>query len=115
MQIGLLGKTNVGKSTFFSAATETPVQIGNFPFTTIEPNVGIVDVPDERLQVLSDLSKSKKLLPATMTFVDIAGLDQQACGGTHLRSTDQSRPVKILKVENKGRQNRRLRLGINDS
>jgi ribosome-binding ATPase len=81
---GIVGLPNVGKSTLFNALTKKAAQAANYPFCTIDPNVGIVDVPDPRLAVLSKLSKSRKLIPATITFVDIAGLVKGASQGEGL-------------------------------
>ncbi len=72
---------NAGKSTLFNALTKNDVLAANYPFATIEPNTGIVGVPDPRLKVLSDLSKSEKIVPATVTFVDIAGIVKGASQG----------------------------------
>ncbi|MDR3558836.1 MAG: 50S ribosome-binding GTPase, partial [Candidatus Pacebacteria bacterium] len=84
MKIGIVGLPNVGKSTLFKALTRTPVDINNYPFCTIEPNVGIVKVPDERLLKLAAMSKSKKIVPAVVEFVDIAGLVKGAATGEGL-------------------------------
>jgi GTP-binding protein YchF len=82
---GIVGLPNVGKSTLFNALTRTAAaQAANFPFCTIEPNVGEVSVPDERLEKLSTIAKSAKILPARMTFVDIAGLVKGASKGEGL-------------------------------
>ena len=75
---------NVGKSSLFNALTKAGAQSSNFPFTTIEPNIGVVDVPDERLEFLAKLYKSKKTVPATIKFVDIAGLVKGASKGEGL-------------------------------
>ncbi|MGV8848777.1 MAG: redox-regulated ATPase YchF, partial [Propionibacteriaceae bacterium] len=81
LTIGIVGMPNAGKSTLFNALTKNNVLAANYPFATIEPNTGIVGVPDPRLRVLSDLSKSEKIVPATVTFVDIAGIVKGASQG----------------------------------
>ncbi len=81
---GIVGLPNVGKSTLFNALTRKAAAAANYPFCTIDPNVGIVDVPDSRLKVLSDMSNSTKIIPATVTFVDIAGLVKGASQGEGL-------------------------------
>lgn len=84
LSCGILGLPNVGKSTLFNALTKKGVAAANYPFCTIDPNVGIVEVDDPRLQILSDLSGSRKIVPATVTFVDIAGLVAGASQGEGL-------------------------------
>ena len=84
-KMGIVGLPNVGKSTLFNALTKTAAaQAANFPFCTIEPNVGDVAVPDARLDTLADMAKSKQVIPARMTFVDIAGLVKGASKGEGL-------------------------------
>jgi len=84
LKIGIVGLPNVGKSTLFKALTRKNVDISNYPFCTIEPNIGIVEVPDERLSKLASLSHSKKIIPAAIEFVDIAGLAKGAAEGEGL-------------------------------
>src|SRR6187397_2387034 len=85
LSAGIVGLPNVGKSTLFNAVTKTQkAQAANYPFCTIDPNVGIVTVPDPRLAALSKLSSSKKLVPAAIEFVDIAGLVKGASSGEGL-------------------------------
>lgn len=81
---GIVGLPNVGKSTLFNALTKAGIEAANYPFCTIEPNVGVVTVPDPRLQALSDIVKPQQVVPAVMQFVDIAGLVKGASSGEGL-------------------------------
>ncbi|MEK7069522.1 MAG: redox-regulated ATPase YchF [Patescibacteria group bacterium] len=84
LSIGIVGLPNVGKSTLFKVLTKKQVDIANYPFCTIDPSVGVVEVPDERVKKLAEFSKSKKVVPAVMEFVDIAGLVKGASEGEGL-------------------------------
>ena len=96
LKVGIVGLPNVGKSTLFNALTKAGAASSNYPFCTIDPNVGVVDVTDPRLAVLSNLSNSEKIIYASMEFVDIAGLVEGASKGeglgnqflAHIRETD---------------------------
>lgn len=109
LSIGIVGLPNVGKSTLFRALTKNPVDISNYPFCTIEPNVGIVKIPDERLELLVKISKAQKIIPAVIKFVDIAGLVKGAAEGqglgnqflAHIREVDVIlHIVRSFKAEN---------------
>ena len=96
MKLGVVGLPNVGKSTLFNAITKAGAQAANYPFCTIEPNVGVVNVPDHRLDVLNEMYHPKSLVPASIKFVDIAGLVKGAYRGeglgnkflAHIREVD---------------------------
>lgn len=109
MKIGIVGLPNVGKSTLFKALTKKEIDIQNYPFCTIEPNMGVVTVPDDRLAKLTELSHSAKTIPAIVEFFDIAGLVKGASSGeglgnkflTHIRETDAiAHMVRIFEDEN---------------
>ena len=84
MKLGIVGLPNVGKSTLFNSLTKAGAESANYPFCTIDPNVGVVPVPDKRLKLLGDLYHSKKVTPAVIEFVDIAGLVKGASKGEGL-------------------------------
>src|SRR5687768_6863546 len=84
MKCGIVGLPNVGKSTLFNALTKAGIAAENYPFCTIEPNVGIVEVPDMRLEVIAEIIQPQKVVPAVVEFVDIAGLVKGASEGQGL-------------------------------
>ena len=96
MKLGIVGLPNVGKSTLFNALTNAGAQSANYPFCTIDPNVGIVSVPDSRLDTLAEMYNPEKYTPAIIEFVDIAGLVRGASKGeglgnkflSHIREVD---------------------------
>src|SRR5476649_2837521 len=109
MEIGIVGLPNVGKSSLFNALTGAAAAAENFPFTTIEPNVGVVPLPDARMEVFAKEWNSQKLVPAGIRFVDIAGIVEGASQGeglgnkflSHIRSVDAiAHVVRCFKDEN---------------
>lgn len=108
LSIGIVGLPNVGKSTLFKLLTKQEVNIANYPFATIDPNIGVVVVPDERLDKLADLSKSKKIVSAVVEFYDIAGLVKGANAGeglgnqflSHIKEVDAV--VEVVRVFESG-------------
>src|SRR5512135_2967585 len=96
IKCGIVGLPNVGKSTLFNALTKAGIAAANFPFCTIDPNIGVVPVPDPRLQELANIAKPLKIIPTSMEFVDIAGLVAGASKGeglgnkflSHIREVD---------------------------
>ena len=107
MKLGIAGLPNVGKSTLFNALTKAGAQAANYPFCTIDPNVGIVPVPDHRLDVLAEMYQPEKITPATIEFVDIAGLVRGASKGeglgnrflAHIREVDAIVHVDTIQME----------------
>jgi Predicted GTPase, probable translation factor len=84
LTIGIVGLPNVGKSTLFNALTKNNALAANYPFATIEPNIGVVNLPDQRLARLAEIFQSKEILPAAVSFVDIAGIVKGASEGEGL-------------------------------
>ena len=115
-QCGIVGLPNVGKSTIFNALTSAKAEAANYPFCTIDPNTGIVKVPDPRLAQIQQYIPTDKLVPASMTFVDIAGLVKGASKGEglgnqflgHIRETQRDRARRALLFGSERHSRRRL-------
>lgn len=95
---GIVGLPNVGKSTLFNALTKAGIEAANFPFCTIEPNTGVVPVPDLRLDKLAEIVKPQRVIPTTMEFVDIAGLVEGASKGKDWETNSWQTFVKLKQL-----------------
>ncbi|MDL2281232.1 50S ribosome-binding GTPase, partial [Selenomonadales bacterium OttesenSCG-928-I06] len=84
LEVGIIGLTNIGKSALFNAMTKSKAETVNYPFSTVKPNIGIVEVPDSRLDVLAEMHNPKKITPTSIKFVDLAGLVEGAATGEGL-------------------------------
>ena len=98
MKLGIVGLPNVGKSTLFNSLTKAGAESANYPFCTIDPNVGIVPVPDERIKNLGELYHSAKVTPAVVEFVDIAGLVKGASKGEGLETSSLQISVRLTQL-----------------